>query len=80
MSDKVEDMGTTKPIGASRLGSQDAASAVAGAYVLGLLLLSIGAAAIGLSLRDPAFALGLGLVAPAVMLLIGATYARRHGR
>jgi len=49
-----------------------------GVFLLGLVLVAIGAAAIGLSFRDVATAVGLALLIPGALLIAGAVYAKRR--
>lgn len=83
MSDRIDDLGVVDARTVrSSVAKERAAdvSPAAGAFVLGLLLVSLGLFAIGYSFRDVATAVGLALVAPGALLLIGAIYAKRYGR
>lgn len=83
MSDRVEDLGVVDARDARLNRPQEQprdVSTRAGAFVLGLLLVALGLFAIGLSFRDLATAIGLALLAPGALLLVGASYAKRYGR
>lgn len=53
-------------------------SAAGGVYLLGVILVAVGTAAIGLSYRDLATAIGLALAIPGALLIVGAVYAKRR--
>lgn len=78
MKDRVEDLGELDTKTRAQGQRERDASALAGAYVLGLLLVALGAAAIGLSMRDVAFAIGLGLLVPGILLVVGLAWRHRR--